>query len=202
MIARVRTAQIVPGGMAQVVDIVRDSEVQFLRQTPGFRGALLLTTLVGAAAERAEIVSLWEDEQALHAFDARGDRQPQMDRVMPLLAAPLESRVFEVAQAVGIRGGTVARFIAAELRPGQIDTAISLFENVVMHAATAQQGFRRGLLLVDRATNRGISIGLWQAEADLRASEQTGYLAQQIVNFRQILAAPIAPETLVVAVEE
>src|SRR5688572_12463199 len=104
MIARVRTARIVPGGLARVVDIVRDSEVRFLRQTPGFRGALLLTTPPGTAPERSEAVSLWEDEQALRAFDARGDRHLQIARMTPLLAAPLESRVFEVAQRVGISG--------------------------------------------------------------------------------------------------
>lgn len=201
MIARVRTIRLAPGGLAQAIEILRDNERVALRQAPGFVGLLVLASLSDSpTGERVEVVSLWEDGQVLDTFDTlqRARHMPPM----PLLAAPVETRSYEVAQAAGLAGGTVARFISAHLHPGNIDAVVSLFENVVMHAATEQQGFRRGLLLVDRAGNRAISIGLWHTETDLRASEQVGYVRQQIGNFIQIVATPIVPEMLVVAVEE
>lgn len=202
MIARVRTIRLEPGGLAQAIEIMRDAELPVLRQEPGFVGMIVLASLSDSASgERVEAVSLWEDRQALDTFDATADQRARIIPAMPPLAAPVEARIYEVAQAAGIAGGTVTRFISAHLHPGNIDNVVTLFENVVMHAATEQQGFRRGLLLVDRAANRAISIGLWRSEADLHASERVGYLGQQIGNFTQIVASPIVPEVLVVAGE-
>lgn len=163
---------------------------------------LVLASLSGSAAgERVEAVSIWDDADALAAYDT-GDEHARIGQALSPLAAPPATSDYEVAQSAGISGGTVARFISARLHPGNLEMVVSLFENIVMHAATSQQGFRRGLLLVDRANDNAISIGLWQSEADMHASERTGYLAQQIGNFTHIVAVPIAPETLVVAVEE
>lgn len=202
MIARVRTIRLASGGLAPAIETLRNDELPVLRQATGFVGMIVLASLSDSTAgERVEIVSLWESQQALEAFDSTADPDRPSIRVLPLLTAPIETRVYEVSQAVGIKGGSVARFISAQLHPGHIDTVVGLFENIVMHAATEQQGFRRGLLLVDRAGNRAVSIGLWQSEADLLASEQIGYLGQQVSNFTEIVAAPIVPETLVVVVE-
>lgn len=99
-------------------------------------------------------------------------------------------QVFNVAQHVGGLRGTTARVITAAVRPGSMDAVIGLFYNVVMHAATAQQGFQGGLLLVDREQNRAMSIGLWESMTALRASEQVGYLSQQIDHFTRHLAGP------------
>lgn len=182
--------------------MLRDEELPSLRQQPGFVGMTVLASLSDSAAgERVEVIALWQDQQALDAFAASGGLLAQPTQSMPLLSAPVEASIYEVAMSAGMAGGTVARYIAAHLHPGHIDTVVALFENVVMHAATEQQGFRRGLLLVDRAANRAISIGLWHSRADLLASEQVGYVGQQIGNFTHIVATPIVPETLVVAIE-
>jgi heme-degrading monooxygenase HmoA len=202
MIARVRTIRLAPGGLVQAIEMVRDDELPTLKQASGFVGMILLASLSDSATgERAEVISLWDSQHALDTFAASGGLDAQPTQAMPLLTAPIEVRIYEVALAAGMTGGTVARFIAAKLHPGNIDTVVTLFENVVMHAATEQHGFRRGLLLVDRAADYAISIGLWQTEDDLHASEQVGYVSQQIGNFIQIVATPIVPETLVVAIE-
>ena len=191
----------VSGGLAHAIEILRDDELPVMQQAAGFHGMIALASLTDSAAgERVEVVSLWESQPHLNAFDA-ADQRRQTVQTMPQLSAPAQLRVYEVAQLAGIPGGTVSRFISVQLNPGYIDTVVGLFENIVMHAATEQQGFRRGLLLVDRIANRAISIGLWHSEADLIASERTGYLGQQIGNFTQIVATPIVPETLMVAVE-
>jgi heme-degrading monooxygenase HmoA len=202
MIAHVRTIRLAPGGLAQAIENLRDTELVALRQAAGFAGLIVLASLSDSAAgERVEVVSLWDSRSALDSHAATADRRTRNMPGLPPQAAPAEEHVYEVAQAAGMLGGTVARFISASLDPGHIDTVVSVFENVVMHAATEQRGFRRGLLLVDRESDRVISIGLWHSAADLHASERGGYLSQQIGNFVQMVAVPIVPETLVVAVE-
>jgi heme-degrading monooxygenase HmoA len=202
MIAHVRTIRLAPGGLAQAIENLRDTELVALRQAAGSAGLIALASLSDSTAgERVEVVSLWDSRLALDNHAATADQRAQHMRALPPQIAPADEHIYEVAQSAGMLGGTVARFISARLHPGHIDTVVSLFENVVMHAATEQRGFRRGLLLVDRESDRVISIGLWHSEADLHASEQVGYLSQQIGNFIQMVAVPIRPETLVVAVE-
>jgi heme-degrading monooxygenase HmoA len=202
MIARVRTIRLAPGSLVQALEMLRTAELPILRQAPGFVGMVALASLSDSTTgERIEVISLWEGLAALNVSGAGIASDARIMQALPRLAAPLDPHVYEVAQAVGVVGGTVARFISAQLRPGNIDTVVTLFENVVMHAATEQQGFRRGLLLIDRAHDHAISIGLWHSELDLLASEQVGYLRQQIGQFAQVVAAPVVPETLVVAVE-
>jgi heme-degrading monooxygenase HmoA len=202
MIAHVRTIQLAPGGLAQAIEILRDDELPTLRQVTGFAGLLVLASLSDSTAgERIEAVALWSTQQALDTYGADADQRTRITPAMPQQIAPIEEHTYEVAQTAGMLGGTTARFISARLHPGHIDTVVSLFENIVMHAATEQKGFRRGLLLVDRTSDRVISIGLWHSESDLLASERIGYLSQQIGNFTQMVTAPITPETLVVAVE-
>ncbi len=200
MIAHVRTIRLAPGGLAQAIEILRDDELPTLRQATGFVGLLVLASLSDSTTgERIEAISLWSGQQALDVFDAA--ERARNTPALPQQIAPAEEHTYEVAQTAGMLGGATARFISARLHPGHIDTVVSLFENVVMHAATEQMGFRRGILLVDRTSDRVISIGLWHSEADLLASERIGYLSQQTGNFTQMVAAPITPETLVVAVE-
>ncbi len=57
-------------------------------------------------------------------------------------------------------------------------------------AAEKQKGFRGGYLLTDRATGKGISISLWETEADMKASETSGYLQEQIAKFGGLFAGP------------
>jgi heme-degrading monooxygenase HmoA len=198
MIARVQTIQPTPGGLARAIEVLRDVELPVYQQVAGFVGMVVLASLTDSAnGERVEAITLWDDRQALAAYSASaGERQ-----AMPNLASATEEHIYEVAQAAGTFGGTITRFISARLQPEHVETVISIFENVVMHAATEQLGFRRGLLLVDRASGHVISIGFWHSETDLLASERVGYLGQQIGNFAEIVTAPIVPETLVVAVE-
>ncbi|MDQ3549195.1 MAG: hypothetical protein M3439_10310, partial [Chloroflexota bacterium] len=121
MIARVRTIQVASGGFAQAISSIRDDELRALHQEPGYAGRLVLASQPGAASgERVEIITLWDDAQSMSAP-----------------ATSSEARIYEVALLAGMPGGTVARFISVHLHPGNIETVATLFENVVMHAATA-----------------------------------------------------------------
>ena len=51
-------------------------------------------------------------------------------------------------------------------------------------------GFKGLLLLNERATGRGISITLWETPVDLKASETSGYLQQQLSKVASLLTEP------------
>jgi hypothetical protein len=78
-----------------------------------------------------------------------------------------------------------ARVVTTQIQPGKTDEAIRIFPDTVF-----QQGFKWGLLLTGRATGKGVSIALWETEADMRATETSGYLQEQIAKFAGLFAAP------------
>jgi heme-degrading monooxygenase HmoA len=71
----------------------------------------------------------------------------------------------------------------------------------VVPAAQQQKGFKGGFLLSDPNTGKGVSIALWETEDDMKASETSGYLQEQIVKFAAVLAAPPTTEHFEVAIQ-
>lgn len=65
-----------------------------------------------------------------------------------------------------------ARVTITEGSPAEIDTAIRFMRETVLPQARSMRGFRGGYLLVDRKTGKGMSIALWETEADLNASTE------------------------------
>ena len=94
-----------------------------------------------------------------------------------------------------------ARVVLTQLQPGKTDESIRIYRDSVVPAAKKQKGFKGGLLLTDRNTGKGISVSLWDTEADMKASETSGYYQQQIGKFAGILAGPPVRETYEVSVQ-
>jgi quinol monooxygenase YgiN len=94
-----------------------------------------------------------------------------------------------------------ARVIRVQLQPAKVGEAILLYQDSVVAAARQQQGFKGALLLTDAATNKAIAISLWQSEAQLSASESSGYLQEQLSQFESIFAAPPVIERYEVSVQ-
>ncbi len=196
-IADVVQASVQPGRLDEALDIIERSVAPALIGQQATSG---LVVVCDRAADQFMLVALAADgvDTATIGAQTRSQRYAELE---DLLIAPASARAYEIAQSVGTTGGRVARVFSARLRPGALDLAIGLFQNVVMHAATSQQGFRRGLLLVDRAANLGMSIGLWESADALRASEANGYLQRQLEEFANLLAEPPVARHYEVCVE-
>jgi heme-degrading monooxygenase HmoA len=76
-----------------------------------------------------------------------------------------------------------ARVVTVQFRPGTTDQAVRVYQESVVPAAQQEAGFKGALLLTDPETSQGISISLWESEADLLASEASGYYQAQIDRF-------------------
>ncbi len=94
-----------------------------------------------------------------------------------------------------------ARIFAVQVLPGKAEEAITIFQNSVIPAAKQQKGFISLMLLTDRSTGKGMTVGLWETEADLKANEASGYLQEQTAKLGDVFAAPPVEEVYEVSVQ-
>ena len=62
-----------------------------------------------------------------------------------------------------------AQVVRLQVQPGKADQAIAIWRNQVAPAVREQKGFKDAFLLVDRTTNKGIGISLWENATDIAA---------------------------------
>ena len=79
-----------------------------------------------------------------------------------------------------------ARAVMVPVDPGKLDDMLKIWEESVLPAAKSHQGFKGALVLGDRATGDGVSITLWDSEADMIAGESSGYYQEQLAKFGSI----------------
>ena len=94
-----------------------------------------------------------------------------------------------------------ARVVIIQTIPGKMDEAIGIYRDSVVPASKQQKGWKGNYLLTDRKTGKGISIGLWQTEADMTAGETSGYYQQQLAKFKDIFGAPPLREAYEISVQ-
>ena len=94
-----------------------------------------------------------------------------------------------------------ARVITVHAQPGKIDEAATFYRDSVIPAAKQQKGFSGAMLLTDPVTGKGISITLWESEADQKAGDGNGYVSQQLAKLAPLLAGPPLRESFVVSVK-
>ena len=94
-----------------------------------------------------------------------------------------------------------ARVVTVQSQPGKTEETIRIYRDSVMPVAREQQGFKGAFLLTDPNTGKGVSITLWETEADMRAGETSGYYQEQIAKFAQVFAGPPTREGYEVSVQ-
>lgn len=65
-------------------------------------------------------------------------------------------------------------------RPEGMEEIISLVREKIVSEAKEQKGFTGLLGLLNRRRGRGMVMSLWETEADLQASEASGYYRAQL----------------------
>jgi heme-degrading monooxygenase HmoA len=93
-----------------------------------------------------------------------------------------------------------ARVVTVQIKSGKTDEAVRIYQDSVVPAGTQQKGHSGFLLLTNRDTGKGISVALWETEADMKAGEASGYLQQQLAKFASVFAAPPTTEHFEVSV--
>lgn len=94
-----------------------------------------------------------------------------------------------------------ARVTIVQVIPGKLDETIGIYRDSVVPAARQLKGCQGVYLFTDRNTGKGISITLWETEADLAAGDNSGYYQQQLAKFKDSFAAPPVREAYEVSVQ-
>ena len=94
-----------------------------------------------------------------------------------------------------------ARVVMVRIQPDKTDEAADLYRDSVVPAGQQQPGFQGTLLLVDPDTGKGISVTMWESEAAMERSEDSGYLKEQLAKFGSLFAEPPRAEHYEVRVQ-
>ena len=82
-----------------------------------------------------------------------------------------------------------ARVSIGQFLPAKAEEAIGIYRDSVVPAAKQQKGFKGGYVLADRDTGKGISIALWETEADMKADEGSGFYQQRAAKVKDLVGA-------------
>jgi heme-degrading monooxygenase HmoA len=89
-----------------------------------------------------------------------------------------------------------ARLVIAQYRSGKADEGMQMYRESVLPEARQQRGFKGALALLDRSTGKGLSITLWETEADAQASGASSpYLQEQLAKVASLFVAAPVVET-------
>lgn len=94
-----------------------------------------------------------------------------------------------------------ARVVTVNALPGKLNEMTAIYKDSVVPAGKKQKGFKGALLLTDADGNKGLSITLWDTEADMNASESGGYYQEQIGKLKSLMAGPPVMEHCEVSVQ-
>jgi heme-degrading monooxygenase HmoA len=94
-----------------------------------------------------------------------------------------------------------ARVTIATFKPGKVDEGIKILRDSVIPAAKKQKGFKKYFALGDTATGKGMSIVMWNTEADMMAGESNEYYKGQLDKLGPFMAGPPTTERYEVMVQ-
>jgi len=95
-----------------------------------------------------------------------------------------------------------ARVVTTQYQPGKLDEGLQIYRDSTVPAARQTQGFKGALGLVDRSTGKAIAIGLRETEADMQATELSGFLQEQFAKVMTLLATEPVVEVYEVSIQE
>jgi heme-degrading monooxygenase HmoA len=93
-----------------------------------------------------------------------------------------------------------ARVTFGTAQAGKVDEITKIMKDSVLPAMKKQKGFKGLYHLGDRNTGKGITIGLWNTEADMKAGESSGFYREQVAKVAPLLAAAPTMERYEVSV--
>jgi heme-degrading monooxygenase HmoA len=88
------------------------------------------------------------------------------------------------------------------MKPEKVSDTVKIYGERVVPNAKNQKGFRGIFLLSDFKTGKGLSIVIWDSEADAIANEQSGYYKEQVNRFKDFYTAKPVREGYTVTVQE
>lgn len=188
------------------IDNYKSQVVPALREQDGYGGARLMVDRETGASMS---ITFWRDEDASRAsFDAlakiRTDATSRFGDTAP------QTKVYEAAvqhRPKPTEAGNWVRLTTLSGDPAKVDEGIRHFESRVIPEMAKLDGFRAGILLVDRPTGDAIAATVWDSKSELdassspagpiraAASEVMGASNPQVESYEVAFAELLAPVT-------
>jgi heme-degrading monooxygenase HmoA len=83
-----------------------------------------------------------------------------------------------------------ARVTIATGLPGKAEDLLRIERDSIVPACKTQKGFKGLYLLHDPKTQKGMTITLWESDADMRAAELSGFYQQQVAKVKDVIGGP------------
>lgn len=85
-----------------------------------------------------------------------------------------------------------AKVVRFQIKQGKREEVIKFVGEFVIPRAKKQRGFKGGMTFTDPSSNSAATIGLWETEADIAASEQSGYYDEWVGRLGSLISgAPV-----------
>jgi heme-degrading monooxygenase HmoA len=94
-----------------------------------------------------------------------------------------------------------ARVTFGNAEQAKFDEIVKVMRDSVLPAMKKQKGFKGMFHLANRSTGKGMTIGLWNTEADMTAGESSGFYREQVAKVTPLLAGPPTMEHYEVSVK-
>ena len=94
-----------------------------------------------------------------------------------------------------------ARITTGLAQDGKLEEVLEVVRESIVPVMKQQPGFKGYLALSDPATNKVVSITLWETEADVVAGETGGYYREQITKIAGLLASTPTREHFEVSIQ-
>lgn len=189
MHARVLSGHSRPGAMTELARLFTGEAHIHTLPRAGYQGALLVGD---QGTGKLLLITLWDSEQAMQAGEQDGYLQERLGNFAHLLLNAPARDHYEVQAEAGTLGaaatGAVARVTSGQAQADKLDDIGRIFQGDVMPVFQTQAGFIGTLLLGNNANNKSMAVSLWHTEADLRASEHSGYYHEQIAKLAHLYA--------------
>ncbi len=92
-----------------------------------------------------------------------------------------------------------ARVTTSHDQPGKTDEGVDIYRDI-MSLIKEKKGFKGAMLLNNSDTGKSISITLWDSEADMIATETSGWWKDQVKKFTNVMAGQPTKEHYEVSV--
>ena len=87
--------------------------------------------------------------------------------------------------------------------PGNKNDEITKIQsNSIYPAVKSQKGYKGYLVLSNPQTGEGITISIWETEADMKATEASGFYRQQVAKLMPHLSSPPSMKQFDVVIKE
>ncbi|HEY7340897.1 MAG TPA: antibiotic biosynthesis monooxygenase [Ktedonobacterales bacterium] len=94
-----------------------------------------------------------------------------------------------------------ARVTTVSVQPDKVAETVRIYNESILPAIKAASGNRGVFLLIDPVSGNGISITLWNSQADGEAYDSSGTYREQVGKVAQFFSAPPSLATYEVAAQ-